>query len=55
MAVSAYVGTLLGNQSPNPKAAQGDHFVRLAPLPSDDAEAGGEDPDAEVEAKPAAL
>ena len=54
MAVSAYVGTLLGNQTPNPKAAQGDHVVRLAPLPSDDVETGSEDPDAEVEAEPAA-
>jgi cytochrome c oxidase cbb3-type subunit 3 len=54
MAVSAYVGTLLGNQTPNPKAAPGYHVVRLAPLPSDDAAAGGENPDAEVEAEPAA-
>jgi len=54
MAVSAYVGTLLGNQTPNPKAAQGDHIVRLPPAPSDEADAGSEDPDAEVEAEPAA-
>ena len=54
MAVSAYVGTLLGNQTPNPKAAQGDHFVRLPPAPSDDVDAGSENADAEVEAEPAA-
>jgi cytochrome c oxidase cbb3-type subunit 3 len=54
MAVSAYVGTLLGNQTPNPKAAQGDHVVRLPPAPSDEVDAGSEDPDPEVEAEPAA-
>jgi cytochrome c oxidase cbb3-type subunit 3 len=54
MAVSAYVGTLLGNQTPNPKAAQGDHVVRLPPAPSDEVGAGSEDPDPEVEAEPAA-
>ena len=54
MAVSAYAGTLLGNQPPNPKAAQGDHFVRVAPAPADEVEAGGEDSGLEVEAEPAA-
>ena len=36
MAVSSYVGTLLGNEIPNAKAAQGDRFVRQAPAPAED-------------------
>jgi cytochrome c oxidase cbb3-type subunit 3 len=31
MAVSSYVGTLLGTDPPNPKPPQGDHYVRRAP------------------------
>ena len=54
MAVSAYVGTMLGNQSPNPKAAQGDHFVRQAPVPADEIEAAADEAAVEPEAEPAA-
>ncbi len=53
MAVSAYVGTLLGNQTPNPKAAQGDHFVRLPPA-EENQEVPDDLPTAEAAAEPAA-
>jgi cytochrome c oxidase cbb3-type subunit 3 len=53
MAVSAYVGTLLGNQTPNPKAAQGDHVVRLPPA-EENQEAPDDLPTAEAAAEPAA-
>jgi len=53
MAVSAYVGTLLGNQTPNTKAAQGDHFVRLPPA-EEDQESPDDLPTAEAAAEPAA-
>jgi cytochrome c oxidase cbb3-type subunit 3 len=53
MAVSAYVGTLLGNQTPNPKAAQGDHFVRLPPA-EENQETPDDLPTAEAAAEPAA-
>jgi len=36
MAVSSYVGSMLGNQSPNPKAPQGERFTRQPPAPAED-------------------
>ena len=52
MAVSAYVGDLLGSDPPNPKAAQGDAFDRLPPA---DLSSGEEAAvaDAGVEGEPA--
>ena len=48
LAVSSYVGTLLGNEIPNAKPPQGDHFVRQAPeVPTDAEAATGETGDAE--------
>jgi cytochrome c oxidase cbb3-type subunit 3 len=45
MAVSSYVGTLLGSEPPNPKQPQGERVVRQAPPPEDgkgtSAEVGG--------------
>ena len=54
MAVSSYVGTLLGSEPPNPKAAQGDLYVRLAPAPGDEIEAVNDESATESEAEPAA-
>lgn len=53
MAVSAYVGTLLGTDPPNAKAAQGERILRQAPAPAD-LEAAGEETAVEGEAEPAA-
>ncbi len=44
MAVSSYVGTMLGTEPPNPKPPQGDLQVRLTPAPADQAEATREQP-----------
>ncbi len=54
MAVSSYVGSLLGSEPPNPKAPQGESYVRQAPAPVEEAEAAGEEAAAELEAEPAA-
>jgi cytochrome c oxidase cbb3-type subunit 3 len=53
LAVSSYVGTLLGTDPPNAKAAQGERIVRQAPAPAD-LEAAGEETAVEGEAEPAA-
>jgi cytochrome c oxidase cbb3-type subunit 3 len=53
LAVSSYVGTLLGSEIPNAKAPQGDLFVRQAPEALSDGEADAED-DGDVEETPAA-
>jgi cytochrome c oxidase cbb3-type subunit 3 len=44
MAVSSYVGMMLGTEPPNPKPPQGDLQVRLTPAPADQAEATREQP-----------
>jgi cytochrome c oxidase cbb3-type subunit 3 len=47
MAVSSYVGTLLGSEPPNPKAPQGDMTERMPPsdpLPAAEADAQPTDP-----------
>ena len=49
LAVSSYVGTLLGSEPPNPKAEQGDHFVRQAPAPVEEIEAAAEEMEAAEE------
>jgi hypothetical protein len=36
MAVSSYVGTMLGTEPPNPKEPQGSQQVRQAPAPADE-------------------
>ena len=54
MAVSSYVGTLLGSEPPNPKAAQGDLFVRKEPAAADEIEAATDELATEAEAEPAA-
>jgi cytochrome c oxidase cbb3-type subunit 3 len=54
MAVSSFVGSLLGSEPPNPKAPQGDSHVRQAPAPIEEVEAAGEDSAAALEAEPAA-
>ena len=54
MAVSSFVGTMLDSEPPNPKAPQGDSYVRQAPAPIEEAEAAGEEAAAELEAEPAA-
>jgi cytochrome c oxidase cbb3-type subunit 3 len=38
LAVSAYVGSLLGSDPPNPKAPQGEQVARAAPEPTSDDE-----------------
>jgi len=43
LAVSSYVGTLLGSEPPNPKAAQGDRVVRQEPAPAEEIEAAVEE------------
>jgi cytochrome c oxidase cbb3-type subunit 3 len=43
LAVSSYVGTLLGSEPPNPKAEQGERFVRQAPAPLEETEAATEE------------
>jgi len=52
LAVSSYVGTLLGSEPPNAKAAQGDQFIRQAPAPVEEVEAAAEE--TAVEEQPAA-
>jgi cytochrome c oxidase cbb3-type subunit 3 len=47
LAVSSYVGTLLGSEPPNAKEAQGDFFVRQAPAPVEEAETEVEETAAE--------
>ena len=54
MAVSSYVGTLLGTEPPNPKAPQGNEQVRQAPAPVDETEVASDPEAAEAEAEPAA-
>ena len=63
MAVSSYVGTLLGSDPPNPKEAQGDLLQRLDPIEIDgageaaeteDETAGEAAADAALETEPAA-
>ena len=49
LAVSSYVGTLLGSEPPNGKEAQGDHHVRQAPVPAEEIEAAAEEIAAEEE------
>ncbi len=52
MAVTAYVGTLLGTNPPNPKAPQGTTAVRLAPVGTAAVEAAGDKPSAEAGTEP---
>jgi len=54
MAVSSYVGTMLGTEPPNPKAPQGDQQVRQAPAPVDETKVASDPEAAETEAEPAA-
>ena len=54
MAVSSYVGTMLGTEPPNPKGPQGDQQVRRAPAPVDETEVASDPEAAETEAEPAA-
>jgi cytochrome c oxidase cbb3-type subunit 3 len=42
MAVTSYVGTLLGSNPPNPKPPQGELYVRQPPTPDNRLEAAGE-------------
>jgi cytochrome c oxidase cbb3-type subunit 3 len=49
LAVSSYVGTLLGSEPPNSKVAQGDLSVRQAPAPAEEIEAAAEEIAAEEE------
>jgi cytochrome c oxidase cbb3-type subunit 3 len=54
MAVSSYVGTLLGTDPANAKAPQGEQQVRQAPAPVDETEVASDPEAAEAEAEPAA-
>jgi len=54
MAVSSYVGTLLGTDPPNAKQAQGNQQVRQAPAPADETEVASDPEAAQAEAEPAA-
>jgi cytochrome c oxidase cbb3-type subunit 3 len=54
MAVSSYVGTLLGTDPPNAKPPQGEQRVRQAPAPVDETEVAIDPEAAEAEAEPAA-
>ena len=54
MAVSSFVGTLLGSEPPNPKPSQGDHFIRQTPAPADKIEAADDEASTEPAAEPAA-
>jgi cytochrome c oxidase cbb3-type subunit 3 len=56
MAVSSFVGTLLGSEPPNPKAPQGESYVRQAPAPVDETETAAAESvsDEEEAAEPAA-
>jgi cytochrome c oxidase cbb3-type subunit 3 len=54
MAVSSYVGTMLGTEPPNAKEPQGDRLVRQAPAPADELEETKDEAATEAEAEPAA-
>jgi cytochrome c oxidase cbb3-type subunit 3 len=54
MAVSSYVGTLLGTEPPNPKEPQGKQQARQAPAPLDETEVASDAEAAKTEAEPAA-
>jgi cytochrome c oxidase cbb3-type subunit 3 len=54
MAVSSYVGTLLGSEPPNPKPPQGEEFVRQAPSPADATGAPSEAASSGADTEPAA-
>jgi cytochrome c oxidase cbb3-type subunit 3 len=54
MAVSSYVGTMLGSEPPNPKEPQGDRLVRQAPAPADEIDEASDEVATEAEAEPAA-
>jgi cytochrome c oxidase cbb3-type subunit 3 len=49
LAVSSYVGTMLGSDPPNAKAAQGDRHVRQAPVAEEEIEAAADEGAAEEE------
>ena len=49
MAVSAYVGTLLGTNPPNPKDPQGDLQARTAPAEIEEVEGVAEEPAPEAD------
>jgi cytochrome c oxidase cbb3-type subunit 3 len=53
MAVSAYVGTLLGTDPPNQKDPQGERMARVAPAGTDNTEATEDEPTAEPAESPA--
>jgi cytochrome c oxidase cbb3-type subunit 3 len=53
MAVSSYVGTMLGTDPPNAKPPQGDQQVRQAPAPVDETEVASDPEAAEAEVEPA--
>jgi cytochrome c oxidase cbb3-type subunit 3 len=53
MAVSAYVGTLLGSAPPNPKDPQGELTARVEPVEIDEAEVAVEEPATEADSEPA--
>jgi cytochrome c oxidase cbb3-type subunit 3 len=50
MAVSSYVGTMLGSDPPNPKAPQGDQQVRQAPAAAGEIDQAGDEILTEAEA-----
>ncbi len=52
MAVTAYVGTLLGSDPPNPKDPQGQVTARVTPVQSDAAEIVAEESEAEADSQP---
>ncbi len=54
LAVSSYVGTLLGSEPPNAKAPQGERVVRQAPPPADAIDSASSEASPESEAEPAA-
>ena len=50
MAISSYVGSLLGNEPPNPKAPQGERFTRQLPAPAEDVQETADETETETEA-----
>jgi cytochrome c oxidase cbb3-type subunit 3 len=54
MAVSSYVGTMLGSEPPNPKEPQGDRLVRQGHAPADEVEVATDEAASEAEAGPTA-
>jgi cytochrome c oxidase cbb3-type subunit 3 len=54
MAVSSFVGTMLGSEPPNPKAPQGDRLVRQEPALSEEVEVATDEAAIETQAEPAA-